>query len=126
MDDGNVRVPESVRLYGGQTTEGKTIEAAYAYGSMMPSLRQAQIQGLRNANQIYHLKQVGETSNVGVVKKSMASILDYLRWEDEKVFQSTWVMEDGTVLMFFPNVIKDIVTYVTNCICVWQLTSTGF
>ena len=44
----------------------------------------------------------------------MASILDYLKWDDEKVFQSVWEMEDGSVLAFFSNVIQDIETYVDN------------
>ena len=81
---------------------------------MMLSLGQAQIPGLRNVNQVHHLKQVDKKGKVRVVKKSMASILDYLRWDDERVFQSSWVMEDGTMIVLFSNVIKDTKAYVTN------------
>ena len=94
----------------------KTIDAVCIHGSMMLSLGQAQTPELRNANQIHYLKQVGKKVKVRVVKKSMASILDCIRWwDDERVFKSTWVMEDGTVMFFFvSNVITDIETYVTN------------
>ena len=44
----------------------------------------------------------------------MASVLVYLRWEDERVFQSVWECEDRLVLAYFSNVIKDIETYVDN------------
>ena len=44
----------------------------------------------------------------------MASILDYLKWDEERVFQSVWELEDGSVLVFFSNAILDIKTYVDN------------
>ena len=44
----------------------------------------------------------------------MAGLLDYLRWNDERVFQSIWEKEDGTALVFFSNVIQDIQTHVNN------------
>jgi len=38
----------------------------------------------------------------------------YLRWNDERVFQSIWEKEDGSALVFFSNVIQDIQAYVHN------------
>ena len=81
---------------------------------MMLRPRQAQIPGLRNLNHIHHLRQVDKKDNVRIVKKSMASVLDHLRWEDERVFQSTWECDDGSVLVFFSNIIKDIEIYANN------------
>ena len=70
--------------------KGKTIDAVHNHGSIMLSLGQAQIPGPTNINHIHRLRQVlrqkGYRQNC---KKSMASMLEYLRWEDEKVFQST-------------------------------------
>ena len=92
----------------------KTIEAVYAHGSMMLSLGQAQIPGLYNINKVYHLRQVDRNGKVRTLKKSIDSILDYLKWDDERVFQSVWEMEDGSVLAFFSTVIQGIETYVDN------------
>ena len=53
-------------------------------------------------------------SKVRILKNSIASILDYLKWDDEGVFQGVWEMEDGSVMAFFSNAILDIETYVDN------------
>ena len=57
---------------------------------------------------------MGRKGKVRILKKSMASILDYLKWDDERVFQSVWEMEDGAVMALFSNVIVDIETCVDN------------
>ena len=44
----------------------------------------------------------------------MASVLDYLGWEDERVFKSIWECGDRSVLPYCSNVIKDIEIYVEN------------
>ena len=95
-------------------TRDKTIESVKAHGSMMLSLGQAQIPGLHNANKVHHLRKMDKNGKVRIIKKSVAGILEYLKWEEEKVFQSVWELEDGTVLVFFSNVILDIETYVDN------------
>ena len=92
----------------------KTIEAVYAHGSMMLSLGQARIPGLYNINKVHHIKQEDRNGKVRTLKKSIASILDYLKWDDERVFQSVWEMEDGSVMVFFVNVILNIETYVDS------------
>ena len=92
----------------------KTIESVKSHGSMMLSLGQARIPGLYNVNKVHLIKQVNKKGEVKILKKSIASILDYLKWEDERVFQSVWEMEDGSVMAFFSNVIPDIETYVDN------------
>ena len=92
-------------------TKDKTIEAIKAHGSMMLSLGQAQMPDLYNINKVHHLRQVGRNGKVGTIKKPVASILDYLKWGDERVFQSVWELEDESVLAFFSNVIQDIETY---------------
>ena len=82
----------------------------------MLSLGQAQVPGLRNINQVHHHRQVDKQGRVRVIKKNIAGVLEYLRWNEEKRknFQSIWEMEDGTVLVFFSNVIQDIQSYVNN------------
>lgn len=92
----------------------KPIDAAKAHGSMMLSLGQAQIPGLHNINKVYRLRKVDKNGKVRIIKKSVASVMDYLKWEEERVFQSVWELEDGSVLTFFSNVILDIETYVGN------------
>ena len=67
-----------------------------------------------NINKVHHLRQVARNGKVRILKKSIASILDYLKWDNERVFQSVWEMEDGSVLVFFSNVIQDIETYADN------------
>ena len=81
---------------------------------MMLSLGQAQIPGLRNTSQIHLLRQVDKVARGKVIKKSTASVLDYLRWKDERVFLSVWECKDESVLAYFSNVIKDIEIYVDN------------
>ena len=68
----------------------KNIGALFTHGSMMLSLGQAQVPGLRNINHVHQLGQVDNQGKVRVVKKTMASVLEYLRWNEEKVFQSIW------------------------------------
>ena len=85
-----------------------------AHGSMMLSLGQAQAQGLRNIHHVHRLKQVDKQGKARVINKTMAGVLDYLRWNDERVFQSIWEKEDGSALVFFSNVIQDIQAYVHN------------
>ena len=92
----------------------KNIEAVHVHGSMMLILGQAQILGLRNISQIHLLRQVDKKGRRKNIKKSMTSVLDYLRWEDERVFQSVWECDNESVLAYFSNVIKDIETYVEN------------
>lgn len=81
---------------------------------MMLSLGHAQVLGPRNMNHVHHLKQVDKKGTVRVVKKTMASMLEYLRWNDERIFQSVWEKEDESALVFFSNVILDIQAYVDN------------
>ena len=57
----------------------RTIEAVFTHGSMMLSLGQAQVPGLRNINYVHHLRQVDKQGNVRVIKKNMVGVLDYLR-----------------------------------------------
>ena len=92
----------------------KTIDSVKSHGIMMLSLGQAQIPGLHNINKVYRLRKVDKNGKVRIIKKSVASIMDYLKWEEERVFQSVWELEDGSVLTFFSNVIPDIKTYVSN------------
>ena len=80
----------------------------------MLSLGHAQILGSRKINRVHHLKQVNRKGKTRVIKKPMASILNCLKWDEGRVFQRVWPMEDGSVMVFFPNVIKDIEMYVTN------------
>ena len=80
-----------------------TIEAVFTHGSMMLSLGQDQVPGLRNIHHVYRLKQVDKLGKVRVIKTPIAGVLDYLRWNDERVFQSIWEKKDGTPLAFFPQ-----------------------
>ena len=59
--------------------KNETIDVVYAHGSMMLSLGQAQILGLYNINKVHHLRQVDRNGKVRILKKSIASILDYLK-----------------------------------------------
>ena len=52
----------------------------------MLSLGHAQVQGLRNIHHVHCLKQVDKMGKVRVIKKTMAGVLDYLRWNEERVF----------------------------------------
>ena len=75
---------------------------------MILSLGHAQVPGLRNIHHAHHLKQVDKRGKVRVIKKTMAGLLDHLRWNEEIVFQSVWEKEDDTALVFFSNIIQDI------------------
>jgi hypothetical protein len=104
---------------GGDDMEAKqrkerTIQSVYAHGSMMLSLGHTYVPGLRNVDEIYRIKKLKKDGTSVILKKSMAGILQYLKWEEEKVFQSVWTMEDGTAMVFFSNVIRDIQSYVMN------------
>jgi len=57
----------------------KTIESVKSHGSMMLSLGQARIPGLYNVNKVHLIKQVDKKGKVKILKKSIASILDYLK-----------------------------------------------
>jgi len=81
---------------------------------MMLSLAHTYVPGLRNVDKIYRIKKLKKDRTFVMLKKSMAGILHYLKWEEEKVFQSVWTMEDGTAMVFFSNVIRDIQSYVMN------------
>ena len=85
-----------------------TIDAVMAHGSMMLSLGHAQVPMLRNIHHVHRLKQVDKMGKVRVIKKTMAGLLDHLRWNEEIVFQSVWEKEDDTALVFFSNIIQDI------------------
>ena len=88
--------------------------AVFAHDSMMLSLGQAQVPGLRNINHAHRLKQVDKQGKVRVIKNTMAGVLDCLRWNEERVFQRIWDKKDGTALIFFSNVIQDVQTYVNS------------
>ena len=94
--------------------KNKTIDAVYAHGSMQLSLGHTLIPGLRNVEKVHHLKQIKKNGSTIMIKKSISGILHYMKWEEDKVFQSVWTMEDGTAMDFFSNVIKEIETYVMN------------
>ena len=78
-----------------------TIDAAMAHGSMMLSLEHAQGPGLRNMHHVHCLKQVDKMGKVRVIKKTMAGVSNYLRWNEKRVFQRVWEKEDETALAFF-------------------------
>ena len=67
-----------------------TIDAVFAHDSIMLILGHAQIPGLRNIHHVHRLKQMDKMGKVRVIKKTMAEVLNYLRWNDERVFQSVW------------------------------------
>ena len=94
--------------------KNKTIDGVCAHGSFQLSLGHTIVPGMRNAEKVHRLKQLTKTGSTIKLKKTMAGILQYLQWEEDKVFQSVWTMEDGTAMVFFSNVIKDIETYVMN------------
>ena len=77
----------------------RTIEAVFIHGSMMLSLGQAQVPGLRNINHVHHLRQVDKQVKVRVVKKTMTGVLEYLRWNEERVFESIWEKGGGSALL---------------------------
>lgn len=82
---------------------------------MMLSLGQAQVPGLRNINHVHYLRQVDKKAMSGWQKRPWLACWNmYLRWNDERVFQSIWEKEDGSALVFFSNVIQDIQAYVHN------------
>ena len=66
----------------------KTIDLVKAHGSMMLSLGQAQIPGLHNINEVHRLRKTDKNGRVRIIKKSVAGVLDYLKWDEERVFQS--------------------------------------
>ena len=54
-----------------------TIEAVFTHGSMMLSLGQAQVPGLRNIHHVHRLKQVDKLGKIRVIKKTMAGVPDH-------------------------------------------------
>ena len=86
----HVKVSDSVEV---RRQKEATIDAVFTHGSMMLSLGQAQVPGLRNTHHAHRLKKVDKQGKVRVMKKIMAGILDYLRWNNERVFQSIRKME---------------------------------
>ena len=94
--------------------KNKTIDAICAHGSFQLSIGHTIVPGMRNVEKVHRLKQLTATGSTIMIKKSMASVLHYLQWEEDKVFQSVFTLEDGTAMVFFSNVIKDIETYVMN------------
>ena len=85
----------------------KTIDSIKSHGSMQLCLGQAAIPGLHNITKVFRLRKVEKNGKVRIIKKSVASIMDYLKWEEERVFQSVWELErrirSGVLLKCHPG-----------------------
>ena len=66
----------------------KTIKVVYAHGSMMFSMGHTCVLGLRNIERIFRLRKVRRDDSTVILKKSMKSILGYLKWENKNVFRA--------------------------------------
>ena len=81
----------------------KTIQAVYAHGSMQLSLGHTLVPGLRNVEKVYHIKQLKKDGTTIMLKKSMAGILHYLKWDEEKFSRACGLWRTDRPWFSFPT-----------------------
>ena len=80
----------------------KVVQVVYTHGCMQLSNGHAHILGLINIAKKHRIKKREKNGSMITPKKSVVSVLKYLKWEDKKYFRTYGHWKMGQPWYYFP------------------------